>query len=1049
MKKIQLTVFTLLIVAVGWAQKLTVKGIVSDNGEPLPGATVIVKNALADQKRGTVTDFEGRFSLDVETDNVLIISFVGYKTEEIQVDGQTFFKINLTKDFTELEQVVVVGYGVQQKASSIASISQTDGEELLRAGNVTTVSQALQGMLPGVTAIVDNGKPGADAADIFIRGKASWQSSSPLVLVDGVERDMNDIDPNEIETLSVLKDASATAVFGVKGGNGVILVTTKRGKVSAPDVGFSANFGFKMPTVKPEYGDYVTAMELWNEALINDKEWDKLIPESTIDAWRKAYSTGNYGAYNDYFPQIDWWNEMIDVGYQRNYNVNIRGGTSFVKYFASLGYLYDGDIFNSEENELFDPSFNYKRYNWRSNFDFNLTKTTVLSVNIAGKLGYRNQAGYRIDGNGEDGWGQEQFFQALYRSDQNTFPIKYSDGEWGTAENGEGNLMTAFDKGQRIYKYYQGFVDFKLEQKLDAITEGLSVKGTVSFDSESANASRIQRYSGGNFGPNAISYHRKYDYANPNSNGTYPLLKEERWPSDNAQNPEPSASYDYMLGNGFRKFLYYEIALNYARSFGDHNVSALALFSRRENEGLSGTTTFRIPHRQEDWVGRVTYNWNGRYLAEINGAYNGSENFAPGMRFGFFPSVSAGWRVSEEPFVKQFAEGFLTNLKLKYSYGMSGMDNGANRFGYQQSYNTGGSVQFGETNSTSYGPLYTEGNAANENATWEEAIKQNYGLEITLWSKLSGAIDIYNEKRTNILMDLWSPIWYVQKAAKANIGETKNQGTEIELAWNDKIGSNWEYRIKGNVAFNENRIVARGDGVNTPEYQRQAGKPIGFQTRYLVYDFYSDLDDIFIYSTPNNTTLQGQIVPGDFMYVDYNADGVIDQDGDRVVIRELSYPLKTYGLTLGCGYKGWNIDMTWYGVTNMSKELDKFIYWDNVDGGNVIYKVSPDATNRWTPENADSATKPVLHSVNTSFSMMPSTYTNRDASYIRLKNVEISYTFNKKFLQQFGVKNFRIYGNGNNLITLTNLDKRIDPESKSSGVYPVVKRMNIGVRASF
>ncbi|KJF45345.1 SusC/RagA family TonB-linked outer membrane protein [Draconibacterium sediminis] len=1056
MQRLGFFILLCLITTVGWAQKISVSGIVFDESGSLPGASVIVKGSEADQLIGTVTDLDGNFTLETAPNSILVISFMGYQSQEVSLEGRTSLKIQLVSETTELDQVLVVGYGVQKKASSVAAISQTKGEDLLKVGSPNTVSEALQGIMPGVTAIVDNGKPGASSAEILIRGKASWQNSGPLVLVDGVERNMNELDPNEIENISVLKDASATAVFGVKGANGVILITTKRGTLDRPVVSFSANFGFKVPTAQPDFADYVSSMKAWNEALANDKRWSDMIPESTISAWEGAFATGNYGPYNDEFPQVDWWGTMVkDVGYQQNYNINVRGGSDFMKYFLSLGYLNDGDIFETKKNELFDPSFNYKRYNWRANFDFSITKSTTFSVNISGSQGNRNQTGYRINGEGEDGFGQDQFFAQLYGASQNLFPIRWSDGTYGVDFAGGGNLVALFDMGQRTYKYYEGYYDFKLKQDLDFVTKGLSTKLSVSYNSESNTASRIQRYSGGNFGEQSqIAFSRIYDYSQLNSNGTYPYV-ETRWQNDDFQSPNPGAVYDYMLNGGFRKHLYYELALNYNRTFGVHTVTALALFSRRENEYLLGgsSNTFGIPRRQEDWVGRVTYNYKERYLAEINGAYNGSENFAPGSRFGFFPSATIGWRISEEPLVKEIAGSWLTNLKARYSYGQSGMDrlSEGQRFAYLQNFNSGGNVSFGDYNRTNYGPLYNEGPAANESLTWEVSTKENLGFEFTFFEKLSGSLDLYEEKRENILMDVWSPLWYVQKSATGNIGETKNHGLEFDLGWSENIGANFRYSVKGNIALNDNRIVFRNDGANAENYQRQAGKPIGWQSRYLVADYYQSLDDIFNGAVPNDRTLQSNLIPGDFMFIDYNADGVIDEDGDKVVVKDLQYPGTTYGLQLGAQYKGWGINTLFYGVTNVSKLLPNTILYDNLGGEQGVFKSGPDVMNRWTLENAANAEKPAFHSLGTisGYSQSASTFSYQDASYLRLKNVEISYKFKKSFIQKFGFENFELYCNGNNLITWTKLDKRLDPETRNTSVYPIVRRYNLGVRASF
>ena len=396
-------------------------GRVIDSGtnEPLIGVSV----QLGDTGMGSITDLDGYFTVQGKVGDVIAVSYVGYKTRRISLDDERELGIiRLEEDAAALEEIVVVGYGVQKKASSVGSITSARGDDLLKVGSVTSVSEALQGQMPGVMALSSTSKPGADAADLFIRGKSTWGDASPLVLVDGIERDFNDVDVHEIESISVLKDASATAVYGVKGANGVILLTTKRGTKGKPQISFSSNFGFKQPSASPQWGDYATALSQYNKAQANDRNWGALRPESEIAAWEHAIAIGNYGPYNDVFPQVDWWDEVVKrVGYQQNYNLNIRGGTETMAYFVSLGYLNDGDIFDAPKQAQYDPSFNYKRYNWRSNFDFNITKTTKFSVNVAGKLGYQNQPSYQL---GED----NKFFGPLLTIPSNEFPIKYSDG---------------------------------------------------------------------------------------------------------------------------------------------------------------------------------------------------------------------------------------------------------------------------------------------------------------------------------------------------------------------------------------------------------------------------------------------------------------------------------------------------------------------------------------------------------------------------------------------------------------------------------------------
>ena len=1020
-------------VATGYAQQITVKGQVWDEvlNEPLIGVNVSVKGTT----NGVITDVDGNFTINVQKNQVLIFSFIGYKDVEIVVKPNlNLSRVIMSESLQQIEEVVVVGYGQQKKASSVGAIATTKGEDLLRVGSVTSVSEALQGQMPGVTAINTSSKPGADAADLFIRGKATWGNASPLVLVDGMERDFNDVDVNEIQSISVLKDASATAVYGVKGANGVILLTTKRGSNKKPVVNFSANFGFKQPTTKLEWADYPTAMKMYNEAAANDGMWDKVIPESTIAAWQHAYATGNYGPYNDYFPQVDWWS---------------------MSYFASIGMLNDGDIYNTKKQDEFDPRFYYKRYNWRTNFDFRLTKSTLLSVNIAGKMGYRNQPGYRDAGNGDS-----YIFNPFIQTPTNLFPIKYSDGEWGADLQGDGNIVAQMNnQGQRSYKSFQGFYDFILKQDLDMITKGLSVKATVSYNTYSERQSSIFRARMYGIDDSAASkngiirYYREYDYSSPivNADGTidYPMVREERFPDWQVEEERPVGASNDNFRNYGRK-LYYEVALNYQRSFNDHNVTALAVFNRKitDSTDSSNNSKMSFASYEEDWVGRVTYNWKERYLMEVNAAYTGSEKFAPGKRFGFFPSFSVGWRISEEPFMKKIQEAWLTNLKVRYSYGEVGSDKGAPRFNYIQLFESGDNVTFGKNQNVSYGPLYTEGSLAYHDATWETAVKQNLGIEMTLFRKLTASIDLFKEDRTGILMSRNSSApWMGAGLPSVNIGKTKNHGLELELGWNDKVGKDFSYFAKFNFSTSENRVVFKDDPNRLDDYLKAAGKPIGYQNKYLVSGNFGSIDDIFNYTQSGITNgSQNKLIPGDLIYLDYNGDGVINEK-DMAPVANLNYPLTTYGLTLGVSYKGFGINALFYAATGVYKEQIADYLWD-FPKGNI--KAQPDTQSRWTSDDANvgGITRPSVHLVN-DYHTVGSTYSYTNHSYLRLKNLEVNYAFPKEWIKKMNITSCQLYVNGNNLFTISSVDDRRDPETSSSTVYPIVRRYNVGVRLSF
>jgi TonB-linked SusC/RagA family outer membrane protein len=459
----------------------------------------------------------------------------------------------------------------------------------------------------------------------------------------------------------------------------------------------------------------------------------------------------------------------------------------------------------------------------------------------------------------------------------------------------------------------------------------------------------------------------------------------------------------------------------------------------------------KFKENDEAWVTRVTYNWKERYLMEFNGAYTGSQKFARGQRYQFFPSYSVGWRISEEPFIKDIAGAALDNLKVRYSSGIVGYDKSASAYTYIQIYNNaGGNVSFGETEKTNYGPLYAEGKAANENATWETAYKQNLGVDLMLFNKLTATVDMYSERREGILMTVATPAWFGIKEPDGNVGETKSRGIELEIGWNETINRDWSYWVKANYAINENRIVYRNDAANLPDYLKYAGKPIGVINKLEVAGYYQSLDDIYNYAMANNVSTQNKLVPGDFMYIDYDANGMIDHTYDKIPSLFNNYPQNTYGATLGFKYKSFQVNAMFYGVVDVYKDVDAQMLWDLSEGNAGNYFANPDVTGRWTFENAANAVKPALHSDFTGYSMISGTsFSFQNASYLRLKNLELAYDLDKKIINRVGMKNVQIYANANNLFTITNFNKQIDPEGNSSGLYPLVRRYNIGTRITF
>ena len=1021
-------------------QDIIVEGtIIDEQGIPLIGATVIQQGT----SKGASADFDGKFSLKIDVNSNIEISYVGFKTKVIEnvTSAMSPLFIQMETDSKSLNEIVIVGFSQQTKQTLVGAVSSIKGETLEQVGSVSTISEALQGALPGLTAISSNGKPGSDAADLYLRGRSSWQGSGgPLTLVDGIERDINNLDPNEIATISVLKDASATAVYGVRGANGVILVTTKRGKIGKPRFNFTSNIGFKQSTAEPRFADYITSQRLYNEAATNDRNWAQLIPGSTINAWEQNYDQS--GPNNIYFPEVDWTGEVMGTGIEQTYNLNMSGGSPLVRYFVSLGYRDDGDIFQTKSNEIYDPSFGLQKYNWRSNFDFDVTPTTKISVNFSGNYRERTQPGYRIDGGGEDGFGQSQFFNNIFSAPRNLFPVKYDDGYYGVNPSGGSNvIMNLNEGGKRTYQYFQGFYDAEVKQGLDFITRGLSFTGSINYSSQSNYEKKILRSGAGFTGFDVIRYNRTYDYTNPiegeNGDVTYPILNEIRYPSAQAQVGPVTSNTPNLFGYG-RK-LNYKFQVDYKRTFGDHKVSTNAIMWRQTNTGRSGYES-----KREEWIGRVNYYYKSRYLLEVNGSYSGSEKFAKGQRFGFFPSIGLGWVVSEEPFLKEHTENWLDLLKVNYSFGITGDDPGA-RFQYFQSFSTSRNINFGLDNLTPFGPTYEEGALANANSTWEESRVHNVSLKLELFKKFNFALDLYKEQRTGILMDVRLPTFVgVNDLATGNIGETKKHGYELEVGWKDNIGVDFKYNIDFNTSFTENRTVFRNDPRLRPDHLKQAGKPIGWSSRLINAGFYQSLDDIYNGSSPLLGGSQGNLVPGDALFVDYNGDGLVTSEDSVPMDKLIGFPPRTYSLGFGFNYKKFAVSARFYGVSDVGYLIPENYYFDFIN----YVQANDNVTTRWTPENALTAEKPALHLVDT-HNTSKSTLTYIDGSYIRLKSTEISYVFNKGLIDKMGLKSVQVYANGNNLFTWSKLDDQIDPENGGTNNYPIVKRYSLGLRVSF
>jgi len=1022
---------------------IDVRGTVVDNaGEPLIGASVIVKGNAS---QGTVTDFDGNFQLKVPSEQtVLVVSYVGMNTKELRVGKQRTFNVVLT-DNTQLTEVIVVGYGQQKKASVVGAITQTTGEVLERAAGISDIGSALTGNLPGVVTMSSSGMPGEEEPQIIIRGASSWNNSSPLVLVDGIERPMSSVDIQSVATISVLKDASATAVYGVKGANGVILITTKRGQEGKAQINVSANAIMKMPSKIPEKYDSYDALMARNVAVEHElnlypESFAYVKPVSFIENYRNSDPNAKDDLGNlisERYPNVDWRKALFeDYAMSYNANLNVSGGTKFVKYFAGVDFVSEGDLYKDFGNgRQYSTGYNYNRVSVRSNLDFNVTKSTVLKINISGTNGKRkspwNQDGWSP-------WQESQRWNGIYNISPDVFLPKYSDGSWGflpgstNVDNGARSLALGGTETRTTTRIN---TDFVLEQQLDFITKGLSARGMIAWDNVFEEARR---------GINDLYNDPQDKWINPETGATVykqPYEAYDRF--DYTQGNKWTTNGGSVDNKATTRNLNYQLQLNYARSFGKHDVSAMGVFARQETAWGS-----MIPNYREDWVFRATYAYGGRYFLEYNGAYNGSEKFSSDNRFAFFNSGAIGWMISEEPFMKYLREKKIIDmLKIRASYGEIGDDNIQNaRFLYMDQWAYGGNTSLDVTQGTSPYTWYRESTVGNPNVHWETVKKTNIGIDYGLFGGLlAGAIEFFHDKRSDILVrgsERAVPAYFGQSPVTANLGEVSTNGYEIEVRFNKVLAN--KMRIWANLSMThaENKVKVKDDQPLLPEYRKAAGYPIGQTHAFIDKGMMQTYDDI--YGSPKMDANDSQKLVGDYYIVDFNGDGKVDNVNDFVPYGHPTTPENTYNATIGFEWKGFNCFAQFYGVTNVTRDVTMISFAD-VMVANVY-----DQGTWWSTDhlNADIVT-PRFNT--TPYQSYYGTQYLCDGSFIRLKNVEVGYTFTQPWIRKAGVNSLKVFVSGNNLWLWTRMPD--DRESNfaangnaGNGAYPTMKRINLGIK---
>ncbi len=1022
-----LSVFLMLLIGQTLsAQQRQVTGIVKDlTGEPIIGASVLEKGTT----NGVITDLDGNFKLTVSNVEkaVLQISYVGYQTQQIPVNGKTLLNVILKENTKLLDEVVVVGYGAQKKESVVGAISQVSSKELL-ASPAANISQAIAGKIPGVITTQTSGAPGQDDTKINIRGRATFAGDgSPLILVDGVEREFSQIAPDDIETISVLKDASATAVYGVRGANGVMLITTKRGRDQKPEVSLTANMQIQSPTRSDTYLNSYQSVMLLEEALKNDG-LPSQFSANDIEMYRKSSAGQLSGLDAMLYPNVDWYNEVLKSSAPaQRYNASVRGGTKRMRYYASAELYDQKSLIRELSQDTYGNSSSpsYRRYAFRANMDLFLTKDLTFSVNFGTRFEERRGS------NTNESSTYSQTFYELNHTPGWLFPVSYQvqNGEstktlYGGSSQYQSNIVAALAKGG----YYRATntineTNFILDYKMDWLTKGLSAKGMASFDYD--------------------SYYKKMfkaDFA------TYELNDRNNYESIDAYNQFNSdGELGYSKDNSTTYKLYMEAQINYARQFGKHDVTAMVLYNQNDYRYNS-----ELAKRYQGLVGRVTYGYDDRYLAEFNAGYNGSENFLKGKRFGFFPAVSVGWRISKEEFMANTQE-WLNNLKVRASYGEVGNDiytvNGTSqRFLYQEKWSQiGNDYYFGSSGKTG---IY-ETQYPNLGVTWERAHKYNLGLEFGLWNGLlNGNIDVFYEKRNDILTAyLTRPQWVGVALAAGNLGETKNSGYELELKHNKRINKDLSYNVGLTYSHARNEIISMDEPEQKTAYRKREGNPIS-QYFGLIADGFITQADLNNPDLPVSTF--GTVKVGDLKYKDMNGDGFID-DRDETRIGYSDIPENTYALSLGLNYKGWGFNVMFQGVDHVSRYYDAEAMYAFVNGG----KVKEHHLGRWNPEQSEAynlqhATYPLLHYDNYGdHNQRTNSFFLKNGSFVRLKNIELSYTLPQNWSKFAGMSDCRFYVNANNLITWDHLDGLTDPESNGSNRYPIMKTVNFGVNIKF
>ncbi len=992
--------------------------VMDNNKEPLIGVTVVV--AGADASTATVTDVDGMFSMTIDGKSATLeFSYIGFQKKQVKVDANTLVNVVLEEEADELEEVIVVGYGSQKKASIIGAIETINPGEL-KFGNTRTLSNNLAGKLSGVIGVQRSGEPGYDDSNFWIRGISTFSGANrgPLILVDGVERDLNNVDVAEIESFSILKDASASAMYGVRGANGVIVITTKRGKIGAPSIKVHVEQAINAPTMFPEFLDAPDYMTLLNE-LAGQEGQPLPFTQERIDRTRSGYDP-------DLYPNVNWIDAITkDYAYTSRANVDVSGGSDFLRYSIVASYFKESGILEQDKSLIVDNATNNQQFNLRSNIDMDVTKTTLLRVNIGGYLNRFKKQRVNTDGAFSDAFATLPFVH----------PFRYSDGAIPLVSNRANPWRDVTQGGYEFMTSSKLQTLFSVEQDLKMVTQGLKAKVMFSFD----------RWNRSNRGRTA------------NAGTVFPATGRDELGNliYIQKDPGDESMGSYANGEYGNTRVYLEASVSYDRRFGKTEVNSMLLYNQSAYDDGSIQD-----YRKQGIAGRASVTYDNRYVAEFNFGYNGSENFAKGKRFGFFPSVALGWLLSEEPWMENLRTTF-SKIKFRGSIGKAGDDSiGGRRFAYLTTLNTGqAGYTWGTTGQMSYSGI-TEGEIGVQNLTWETVTKKNLGIELGLWNMLDINFDVFHEKRENIFMRRSQVPTQTgfNSSPWANFGKVSNAGAEVSVNLHKQWNKDWFTSFYGNFTYAKNRVDEYDEAeVRKGTHRAQTGRSLNelwglTAERLFTADDFDENGELKFGIPVQNAVGKANVQPGDIKYVDMNGDGIITEE-DEGYIGGTVDPRIVYGFGAVVSYKNLDFNFFFQGAADTHRVIGGSAYFIPGSGtttqGNAY---SENLDDRWIDGvNEDPyAFWPRLSYGTNRNNYRASTWWKKDMSFLRCKTIELGYTLPKNWLSALYVKQCRVFVSANNMFCFSGF-KLWDPElGTGDGLrYPMNKSVIFGLDVNF